>query len=154
VINHDGGIEGFNTQVAYYLEGKLVVIVLGNLNGGAPAEIASKLAAVAFGEKVVLPSERKEITVEPKILLEYAGTYVMSPAFQIVLSVEGGQLMLQATGQSKVQAFAESDSKFFLKVVDAEVEFVRNDKDEVEYLILHQGGQDQKAVRKPQPAAK
>jgi CubicO group peptidase (beta-lactamase class C family) len=154
VIKHGGGIEGFNTQVAYYLEGKLVVIVLGNLNGGAPAEIASKLAAVAFGEKVVLPSERKEITVEPKILLEYAGTYVMSPAFQIVLSVEGGQLMLQATGQSKVQAFAESDSKFFLKVVDAEVEFVRNDKDEVEYLILHQGGQDQKAVRKPQPAAK
>ena len=61
VIEHGGGIEGFNTELAYYPEDKLVVAVLGNLNGGAPEEIASKLAAIAHGETVVLPSERKEI---------------------------------------------------------------------------------------------
>jgi CubicO group peptidase (beta-lactamase class C family) len=154
VIEHGGGIEGFNTQVAYYPDGKLVVIVLGNLNGGAPGEIAKKLATVAFGEQVVLPSERKEITVESKILTEYAGTYVISPTFQIVMSVEGGQLMLQGTGQPKVQMFAESDSKFFLKVVDAVVDFVRNEKGEVTHLVLHQNGQDVKGVRKPVGAAK
>jgi CubicO group peptidase (beta-lactamase class C family) len=154
VIEHGGGIEGFNTQVAYYPESKLVVIVLGNLNGGAPGEIAKKLATVAFGEKVVLPGERKEITVEPKILAQYAGTYEIAPTFQIVMSVEDGQLMTQATGQPKVQMFAESDSKFFLKVVDAEVDFVKNEKGEVTHLVLHQGGQDVKGVRKPAAVAK
>lgn len=148
VMEHGGGIEGFNTQASYYPDAKLVVIVLGNLNGGAPGEIAKKLAAVAFGEKVVLPNERKEVAVPAKILTEYAGTYEISPTFQIVMSVEGERLMTQATGQPKFPLFAESESKFFLKVVDAEVEFVRNEKSELTHLVLHQGGQDVKAVRK------
>ena len=154
VIEHGGGIEGFNTQLSYYPESKLAVIVLGNLNGGAPGEIATKLATVAFGEKVVLPNERKEVAVASKILAQYAGTYEISPTFQIVISVEGDHLMTQATGQSKFPLFAESDSKFFLKVVDATVDFVKNDKGEVTHLMLHQGGQDVKAVRKPETVAK
>ena len=45
VIQHGGGIEGFNTYLAYYPEDKLTVVVLANLNGNAPGEIAGKLAA-------------------------------------------------------------------------------------------------------------
>jgi len=52
VIEHGGGIEGFNTQLSYYPDDKLTVVVLGNVNGTAPGEIASKLAAVAHGEPV------------------------------------------------------------------------------------------------------
>jgi hypothetical protein len=64
------------------------------------------------------------------------------------MTLEGGQLMTQATGQQKFPLFAESETKFFLKVVDAEVEFVKNDKGEVTGLVLHQGGQDIKATKK------
>jgi hypothetical protein len=64
------------------------------------------------------------------------------------MTLEGGQLMTQATGQPKFPLFAESETKFFLKVVDAEVEFVKNDKGEVTGLVLHQGGQDIKATKK------
>jgi tetratricopeptide (TPR) repeat protein len=56
--------------------------------------------------------------------------------------------MTQATGQPKFPLFAESDTKFFLKVVDAEVEFFKNEKGEVTYLMLHQNGRDTKAVKK------
>src|SRR5439155_22733800 len=59
VIDHGGGIEGFNTSLAYYPDDKLTIVVLGNLNGSAPDEIANKLAAVARGETVTLQSERK-----------------------------------------------------------------------------------------------
>ena len=45
VIQHGGGIEGFNTQLAYWPEDRLTVVVLANLNGSAPGEIAGKLAA-------------------------------------------------------------------------------------------------------------
>jgi hypothetical protein len=64
------------------------------------------------------------------------------------MTLEGGQLMTQATGQPKFPLFAESETKFFLKVVDAEVEFVKNDKGEVTGLVLHQGGQDIKGTKK------
>jgi hypothetical protein len=148
VIDHNGGIEGFNTALAYYPEDKLTVVVLANLSGQAPESIANKLAALAHSEKVVLPSERKEITVAPSILANYAGTYELAPDFSIVMTVENGQLMTQATGQSKFPMFAESGTKFFLKVVDAEVEFVRDEKGVVTYLVLHQGGRDAKAMKK------
>ena len=148
LIDHGGGIEGFNTFLAYYPEDKLTVVVLANLNGQAPEAIASKLAAVAHGENVVLPSERKEITVPPAILAKYVGTYELMPNFDIVMTLEGGQLMTQATGQSKFPLFAESETKFFLKVVDAEVEFFKNEKGEVTHIILHQGGQDVKGTKK------
>ena len=74
-IQHNGGIEGFNTSLAYYPDDKLVVIVLGNLNGSAADSLAAKLAQVALGEQVVLPSERKEVQVPEKILQDYVGTY-------------------------------------------------------------------------------
>jgi hypothetical protein len=148
IIQHGGGIEGFNTELDYYPDDKFTVIVLGNLNGGAPGDIASKLGAVAHGEKVVVPSERKEVTVPAAVLATYVGTYELSPTFKIVMTVENGQLMTQATNQPKFPLFAESETKFFLKVVDAEVEFVKNDKGEVTHLILHQGGMDIQGVKK------
>src|SRR6201998_4784879 len=117
-VEHGGGIEGFNTQLSYYPDEKLTIVVLGNLNGSSPGEIASKLAALAHGEKVVLPEERKEIVVPAKILAEYVGSYELRPDLLFVVTLEGGQLITQITGQPKVPIFAESETMFFPKVVD------------------------------------
>jgi CubicO group peptidase (beta-lactamase class C family) len=148
MIGHGGGIEGFNTFLAYYPDDKLVVAVLANINGPVPDQLAGKLAQVVHGEKVVLASERKEIAVSPAILKTYVGTYELTPAFSITVTLEDGQLMTQATNQPKLPVFAESETLFFLKVVDAQVEFVKNDKGEVTNLVLHQGGRDVEGVKK------
>ncbi len=145
VIDHGGGIEGFNTFLAYYPEDELTVVVLANLNGNAPQEIATRLAAVAHGEKVELPSERKEITVAPRILEQYIGTYELAPKINMTITLDGGQLISQVSGQGKVPLFAESEAKFFPKVVDAEIDFGKDDKGA--YLVLHQGGRDMRALR-------
>jgi CubicO group peptidase (beta-lactamase class C family) len=147
VIEHGGGIEGFNTQMSYFPDDKLTVIVLGNLNGGAPGAIASSLASVAHGEKVVLPSERKEVAVPKEILKQYVGTYDMAPGFNIVVTLEGSQLMTQATGQPKIPIYPESETKFFLKAVDAQIEFSKNEKGEVITLALYQNGQTLKGAK-------
>jgi len=148
LIEHGGGIEGFNTQLSYYTEDKLTVVVLGNLNGSAPNDIATKLAALAHGEKVVLASERKEIAVPPKILAKYVGSYELHPDLVLMVTLENGQLMAQPTGQPKAPIFAESETKFFLKVVDAQIEFFKNENGEVTHLVLHQGGMDTTGVKK------
>lgn len=49
VVQHGGGIEGFNTFLAYYPADKLTVVVLANINGPAPGAIAAKLATVVHG---------------------------------------------------------------------------------------------------------
>ena len=148
VIEHGGGIEGFNTQLAYDPDRKLAVIVLGNLNGGAPGEIAGQLMSLLHGEKVVLPSERKEITVSTDVLRQYVGTYQLAPTFSIVITLEGNRLMSQATNQPALPLFPESETSFFLKAVDAQIEFAKNDKGEVTSLTLHQGGNEMKALKR------
>jgi CubicO group peptidase (beta-lactamase class C family) len=147
-ISHNGGIEGFNTALTYYPDDKLVVAVLANLNGPFAGQIAANLGKVAHGEKVVLPTERKEIKVSPEILKQYVGTYELTPKFSLAITLEDGQLISQGTNQEKVPMFAESETMFFLKLVDAQIEFVKNEKGEVANLVLHQNGRDVKGVKK------
>jgi CubicO group peptidase (beta-lactamase class C family) len=148
VIRHGGGIEGFNTELDYYPDDKLTVVVLANLNGQAPGEIATKLAAAAHGEQVTFTSERKEVSVPEAVLRKYVGTYQIQPGVDVTMTLDGGQFMTQLTGQPKFPVYAESETKFFLKVVDAEIEFFPNNKGEATQLVIHQGGQDVKAIKK------
>jgi CubicO group peptidase (beta-lactamase class C family) len=50
MIEHDGNNIGFNADMVYYLEEKIAVIVLANLNGTATSEMTKAHAAVAHGE--------------------------------------------------------------------------------------------------------
>ena len=80
VIQHGGGIDGFNTYLAYYPDDKLTVAVLANVNGQTPTQIAGKLADLAHGGVVKLTSERKEIALPAATLARYVGTYQMPGA--------------------------------------------------------------------------
>jgi len=107
--------------------------------GGRDMKAARTSATVA---------EKKEIAISPAILSKYVGTYELRPGFDLVVTLEGEQLMTQATGQPKFPIFAESETKFFPKVVDAEIEFFKDDKGAVTYLVLHQGAGEIKGMRK------
>ena len=50
VIAHGGGIDGFNTHLAYYPETRTVIVALSNVNGTAPGAIAAQLGAVMHGD--------------------------------------------------------------------------------------------------------
>ena len=72
-----------------------------------------RLHSIAHGEKVILPSERKEVSVQPDTLAKYVGTYELSPKSSIVITLEGNQLTAQATARPKLSLFAESETKPF-----------------------------------------
>jgi hypothetical protein len=148
VIDHNGGIEGFNTTLAYYPEDKVTVVVLANLNGPASGDIATKLADVAHGQTVTLQSERKEIKLDPKVLQRYVGAYQMAPGANMLVTLDNNQLVSQLTNQGPIPIFAESETKFFPKVVDAELEFSgSNAQGRATQLTLHQGGREMPAKR-------
>jgi CubicO group peptidase (beta-lactamase class C family) len=144
-IDHNGGIEGFNTALAYYPDDKITVVVLANLNGNAPDALMPLLGGVALGENVTLTTERKEIKLPSSVLSQYVGAYALAPGVNMTMTLNGDQLMTQLSGQPKFPVFPEAENMFFLKVVDAQIEFGKDDKGP--YLILHQGGRDQKAPR-------
>lgn len=105
------------------------------------------LLAVAVAAGAQTGQQRKAITLDPATYDAYVGQYELSPDFVITVRREQNGLSIQATDQPKFEIFAESQTKFFLTVVDAQITFVRNEKGEVTHLILHQNGLDQKATK-------
>jgi predicted Rdx family selenoprotein len=47
-----------------------------------------------------------------------------------------------------LQIYPETEGAFFLKVVDAQVEFKKDDKGLVTHAVLHQNGRDTQATRR------
>jgi hypothetical protein len=86
------------------------------------------------------PKERAVASVASRILDQYAGRYQFAPNYSLTITREGDKLMGEATGQPKVQFFPESETKFFLKVIDADLTFVKNEKGEVTEAIFNMNG--------------
>jgi hypothetical protein len=55
--------------------------------------------------------------------------------------------MARLTGQSFLEIFPESETKFFYKEVDAQITFVKDGQGRVIELVLHQSGRDMRAKR-------
>ncbi len=148
-FSHGGVNAGYESLfVAYDKNGDGAVVMTNAQGGSRLADEVMHAIAAAYDWPDHKPVERTMVKVDPAVLAKYVGTYELSPDFSIVFTLEGNQLMTQATHQPKFPVYPEAENKFFLTVVDAEVEFVADDKGQIGYAILHQGGQDHKAVRK------
>lgn len=147
VISHNGGIDGFNAQLSYYPESRTTIVALANVEGPDVFELAAQLAALAFGETVTLASERREIDLPVAILQKYVGVYQLNEAITNSIRLVDGRLTTQLTGQGQLPIFPASEKAFFLKAVDAQIEFVTDEQGRVTELLQHQGGNTQRARR-------
>jgi len=95
-----------------------------------------------------LPQQRQAIKLDPALYDAYAGQYELAPGFVLTVTREGDQIFAQASGQPKLEIFPESETRFFLKVVDAQLEFVRGDDGRATAVRLHQGGRVTEGKRK------
>jgi nitroreductase len=125
---------------------------------GIPVEWPKAPSKKPLGEFVVLEKFikgvnyteariRKAIQLDEKILKKYVGKYELQPGFILTFTVEGSKIFTQATGQQKVEIFPETETEFFLKVVDAQITFNLDNDGKVIGLTLHQGGRDMPAKK-------
>ncbi len=148
MISHGGGIHGFLSYNTFIPADKNSVTLFTNVATTDIDKVTRDLIAIVYNKPYELPAEKVEVKIDESILKQYVGTYELAPTFSIVVRVDNGQLKAQATGQPEFELFAKNEKEFFLKVVDAQVEFVKNDKGEVEKMILHQGGQHMPGIKK------
>jgi hypothetical protein len=97
--------------------------------------------AVAMLTKMGAEVKQLEVLISEDILQTYVGKYALTPDFHIVITLEGKQLYGQATGQGRFEMFPKNETEFYLKVVDAQVKFNKNEDGSVKSLTLFQGGQ-------------
>jgi CubicO group peptidase (beta-lactamase class C family) len=135
LVWHNGGTGGFRSFAGFDKTKNKAVVILTNSTTGA-----DDLGFHLLDDKYELKEIKQAVAIDATILKNYVGTYEISPAFKITVTQEGNDLFIQATGQPKVNIYAESETKFFLKAVTAQIEFERNDSNKVERLKLNQNG--------------
>ena len=135
LISHGGGVSGFTTTMIGDLEAKVGAYVMSN--SGDVSRLGKLAIRLLRGEEV---EERKTVVVAPEKLEAYVGEYRISPRFTLTVTHEGEQLFVQGTNQNRHELFAVSDTKFFLKAVEADVTFDPDQHGAVDRLVLRQGG--------------
>ena len=95
----------------------------------------------------VPPKERQAVKLDPKVLDGYVGEYELAPGAVLTIRKEGDRLMARLTGQSFLEIFPESETKFFYKAVDAQITFVKDAQGRISELVLHQSGRDLRAKK-------
>lgn len=143
---HSGGWIGYTTYLVRYVANDVTIIMLSNNESDSP-QLSETLADILFDKAVVLPKVRGNIIVDEKILDTYVGNYQLTPNLILNITKEGGRLISQATGQNKFALFADTETKFYPKEFEAEIEFIKDSSGKVTKLILTQNGQKTEAKK-------
>jgi D-alanyl-D-alanine-carboxypeptidase/D-alanyl-D-alanine-endopeptidase len=142
MVWHNGGTGGYRTFLGLDEQARRGVVVLSNQQfsvddiGGHLVNSRVPLA------KVTARVVRTAITLPAATLDRYVGSYQLAPAFTIDITREGSSLFAQATGQGKLEIFAEAEGKFFFKAVDAQLTFASDTSGKAPSVTLHQNGRD------------
>jgi len=135
---HNGQTGGYHSFVALHLDKRVAVVVLANTATPVVDQFGSTVMQLLMGKL-----DKPTVAVPANVLQEYAGVYATksAPNVKLTVSVEQGRVYVQATGQGKLPIYPSSPTKFFYKVVDAQITFART-AGKVTGLTLHQGGRD------------
>ena len=144
---HNGQIGGFHAFIGFNkLTDKGLVILANSRHDFDPighSYLNGTLKQLAF------LNSNKEVELSIETLVQLKGEYEIGPNFSIKVSVEKGQLYVQATNQPRFPIFAISKTRFFLKVVEADIEFEVDEVGNGVALTLIQNNQVIKGQRQP-----
>jgi len=121
-----------------------------NAGGQPPARQPPAATAADFA-----PAKHTEIVLEPDTLSRYAGAYQMAGIGVMLITVQNNQLFSKLGPQPAIPIFPASETVFFPKVVDAELEFANHDaQGRPTELTLRQNGREVPGKRLDDAAAK
>jgi hypothetical protein len=99
------------------------------------------------------PVARIPVKIDPAVYDAYVGRYLVEGRGVVKLFMEDGRLMGQPDGQSKGELVPQSDTKFFIKQINAEATFERDEKGKVVRFTIVGPNEKQTARRLDSPPA-
>jgi len=139
-FGHGAGNAGFTGGYYGSFEGgNGLVIMVNSDNGEIIQELINSISTV-YGFAGLSKTKKVTLAEVPEQDLDrYLGNYQLTPKMVLTVSREGKKIFVQATGQPKIEAFAESSNKFFFKTIQASMEFVKDQNGLVKEMIFIQG---------------
>lgn len=143
ILMHNGATGGYHAFIGLDEKSRRGVVVLANTANDIDFIGRSLLADSQTNEA----PPHKVVEVDYNLYDRYVGKYELAPEIFFTVTRKKNQLFAQLTGQDSFEIFPESPTKFFYRVVDAQLTFLTNNTREVTSLVLHQNGLDQEAEK-------
>ena len=143
-VAHGGGIFGYITMMSRVPEDKVTVILLSNASNQTIGTITKNIYSILYHQPYELPKEKQAVILNEKLMKEYEGEYELQARFTVKITANDSTLTAVPSGQDPKTLFAEKKDFFFEKEEDVELEFTRNEQNEVDGFVLHQGEHEMK----------
>ena len=142
IVWHNGGTGGYRTFLGFAPSRRMGVVVMTNTGGAGADDIGMHLLnpAIPLAPKPSPPKQHTAIELSRDVLARYVGEYQLAPGVLLVVTLGDAGLFLQPTSQPTFRLWAETETDFFLKEVDAQLTFIRDARGAVTSLVLHQNG--------------
>lgn len=118
LIFHNGGTGGYKSSAGIDMENQLAFALLTN----GKHELDPMLAYF-FGLADELPPITPVAKLTEKEMMNYVGSYKVSPNFMITISLDGGQLFAQANNQNPLPIYPLDKTSFEFRDVKAKLVF-------------------------------
>lgn len=136
IVSHSGGWPGYATYISRHITNDKTIILLQNHeNVSLPIK---SIRNILYNKPLPKKKIRTEIKIPIEQLQQFVGTYEIEKDFELKIMLENEQLFTQLTGQNAFPIFAENELLFFLKVVDAQLQFEKDDEGKVVKVYLLQ----------------
>lgn len=144
---HTGRIDGFSSMLGYFEDDGVCVAITSHASDYDGNEIALTALSALYGLPHTPPPPQR-ISLTPEQLKPYVGAYSSEThPLDVAVSVEGGVLTVQATGQPSFAPRPISATTFVAPSVGLRMVFEPSDDGQVS-LTLHQGGGVHRFVRR------
>ena len=152
LVVKDGGTGGYSSFIGYSARTGIATVLLSNTGYLVPPVIANWSTTPGLGRHLLntnfpLPALHRQVPLDPAKLAAYAGRYPLTPRFVLTVTPRDGRLMVQVNGQDEYEVFPESDTRFFSRVVNAQITFELAPDGTAAALVLHQNGRDRRGIR-------
>jgi CubicO group peptidase (beta-lactamase class C family) len=150
-IGHGGGLHGWASDLVRLPDQRCTVVVLANTlpaaRGLAPGQISRDLVEKLLADEInALPPMAEDTSIDPKTFPAYVGRFDY-PNGLMSVTVDGDALYTQITDQPRFRLFPKGRDEFFLKAVDVQLVFLRDDNGQVVAVRHLQGGNSFKASK-------
>ena len=107
--------------------------------------INADVSAIIFHKPYELMREHTGIKLPGEVLKKYVGQYDFDKKHYVYITLENNQLQMESPqgGLPKSPLLADDQNNFYLKIINARIEFVKDAPGNVTQLIAHYMGKNE-----------
>ncbi|MGH8187402.1 MAG: serine hydrolase [Steroidobacteraceae bacterium] len=150
IVWSNGAGQGFRTFMGFSPKNGVGVVAFANASSDVGVDdIGQHLIDERFPVNLQGPDDHKEITLAPAVLDRYVGKYRFADQSIVTIVRDGSILVGHWPRGDPSPLFAEAESRFFMRDVDAQITFSGHGRGNAKArsLTLHQNNRESSATR-------